>query len=401
MKFAAFVAGVACAAAALDPASLAPNRWHKAPLHWKLPPEEPGGAFQSRGWGSLQYNSVGESLVFYEGFGPSSRGNYCIYGNALYEYSVARDTAALRSLGNWFCEVGHLPSPLPANAEAPTPMDRHTYAQFAYAPSTHSLYLAHGASGSGNHPHDLWAYAFAEGKWKRLGAAPGGTEGWECDCDGHLLHHPPTDELIYIRGRSEAHAYSLETGLWRRLATQGATAGPIGAKGAYDSKRDRFVFFGNVWTSDDRGTTDFLFFEPATGNWTEVPVFGTWPPARSYATMLYLPARDLYLLQGGLKQGNTWIYDPSGETWSRPPLADSVPGGGFSAYAAYDAGNDLVAAYEGGSMYLLRYLPAAAGVREGREKPRLRVTFARGLPAGLEYRADGRKTRQSPKREAP
>jgi hypothetical protein len=121
--------GCASLAAALDPASLAPNRWHKAPLHWRLPASEPGGAFQPRGWGSLQYNAGSGTLVFYEGFGPSSRGNYCIYGNALYEYSIATDTASLRALGNWFCEVGHLPTPLPANAGSPTPMDRHTYSQ--------------------------------------------------------------------------------------------------------------------------------------------------------------------------------------------------------------------------------------------------------------------------------
>lgn len=382
--------GLASLGFALDPASLAPNRWHKAPLHWRLPASEPGGAFQARGWGSLQYNAVGKSLVFYEGFGPSSRGDYCIYGNALYEYSPASDTVALRSLGNWFCEVGHLPSPLAADNAVPTPMDRHTYSQFAYASSTHSLYLAHGASGSGNHPHDLWAYAFADAKWTRLGAAPGGTEGWECDCDGHLLHHPPTDELIYIRSRSEVHAYSLRTGTWRRMTIRGAASGVIGAKGAYDSKRDRFVFFGNVWTADDRGTADFLLFEPATGTWTAVPAAGTWPPARSYATMLYLPGPDLYLLQGGWRQGNTWVFDPAAETWSRPALADSVPGGGKSAYAAYDAGNGLVAAFEAGAMYLLRYLPAGTGIRRGRAAPRLRVVFARGLPAGLRYRADGR-----------
>lgn len=95
--------------------------------------------------------------------------------------------------------------------------------------------------------------------------------------------------------------------------------------------------------------------------------------------------------RGGWKQGNTWVYDPAAGTWSRPALVDSVPGGGKSAYAAYDAGNDLVAAFEGGSMYLLRYLSSATGVRRDPARPRLRVIFAHGVPSGLGYRADGRK----------
>src|SRR5687767_10577569 len=84
--------GMGRPASALDFQAMQQNSWYSVTPKWKYLPSVKKGAYQSRNWGTLRYNSQRGSMVFYEGFGPSDRGDFCIYGNSLYEYQPRTDS---------------------------------------------------------------------------------------------------------------------------------------------------------------------------------------------------------------------------------------------------------------------------------------------------------------------
>lgn len=385
-------------APAMDLSDMAVNNWVELKPRWKFPVSAAGGAFQERGWGTMRFRTAGKSVIFYEGYGPSDHGQYCIYGNSLYEYHPPTDTVELVSLSNYYCNTGNPPSPLPLNATVPTPMDRHTYSQFAYSPSDDRLYLAHGASGSGMHPHDLWAWSFQDRKWENRGAAPWATQGWDLVGEGNLILNSNTNELYMFRNRQAIQIYNVASKTWKAVAPKGATSGVVGAHGAYDTKRNRFVFYGNIWTSDDRGTTTFVFFDVATSTWSEPAVAAAWPPPISYASVEYNPKWDVYMLHGGWQQQGTWIFNPGSGQWSQLKTVNTTPANGKQMNVVYDPVHDVLINSVKGTMYLLRYVgtgttavmaPEAGGngtrAIAGRDAVEFRIGSG-GLKAGARIR---------------
>lgn len=349
-------------ATARNMADLPPNNWVEVKPRWKFPTEASGGAFQERGWGTFRFRSAANSVVFYEGYGPSDRGQYCIYANSLYEYNPPADSVTMLALSNYYCNVGTLPQPLPQNQVNPTPMDRHTYSQLAYSPADDQLYLSHGASGSGNHPHDLWAYSFKDRKWQNMGASPGAVQAWELVGEGNLILNSKTNELYLFRNRKAIYVYNVASKTWKTLAPKGTTAGVVGAHGAYDSKRDRFVFYGNIWTENDVGSTMFTFFDVASNTWTDQTPAGTWPPALSYSSVEYNSKWDLYMMHGGYLQKDTWIYNPGTKAWFNLKTPNSTQPNGKQMNLVYDPVHDVLINSVKGVMYLLRYVPSDAGI---------------------------------------
>lgn len=347
---------VATAVGALDLPNLEPNRWHKVQPKWHYLPGIGHGAYQGRGWGTLRAVSSRGTVVFYEGFGPGRRGSACIYANALYEFDPATEKAHMLSIGNWFCQSGSETVPLPENDAAPTPKDRHTYAQFAYAPSTDKVYLAAGASSSGGHPQDFWSFSFSSRQWENLGGIPLRVPGWGCICERNLIYSSGDNRLYFFVGANPVHVFDLADKAWKPLATKGAPK-VIGSHGAYDARRNRFVFYGNNWTSDDRGSDAMVIFDVATATWSNVPVSAPWPPQKSYAALEYNEKHDAYMLHGGRGHHDTWAYLPAQQRWMRIDSPTPTAPNGVSTYLAYDGRNDVLINFVGQSMWIMRWVP--------------------------------------------
>lgn len=354
------------------------------------------GRYQDRGWCTLRYQSRNKSLIFYEGY---TRTRDCIYANSLYESDPLKDSVHMRTISNWLCEEHKVGPALPANATAPTPMDRHTYAQFAYVPSNNKLYMAHGAMGNNNHQHDLWAYSFDTGKWENLGLSPGGTQAWECTCALNLIHTPFTEELYFFGSQKAVYAYKIASGTWRTLAPRNATTKDIGGHGLYDPKRNQFAFYGNNWTANDAGATTFLFYDPVSNAWIENAPTATWPPAKSYASLEYNSKHDIYMLHGGWQQSDTWIWYPSQRIW-REVLVPAKPVAitNRGTYTAYHPDLDALVTYSQGTMWYLKIVPnhGVNPIRKderGGAAPGPRLLMGRNLDVILEGQESGIRVR--------
>lgn len=348
-------------------ASLVDNEWVELPSR-VLPAAGITGAYQSRGWCTLRFVPGRDTLVFYEGFREASRGNYCIYANALYEVDPRAGDIRQRSLSNWFCDDSGGYRRLPNLPD--TPVDRHTYAQFAYAPTTGSLYMIGGAAARfpmADHPFDFWRFPLDGGAWQKMPESYPGAEQDRAASAGaytaNLLFHPPSNSLVYFKSARVIHRFALASGAWTTLRDPPghATVGDVGAHGLWDAKRDRFAFYGNNWHPQDQGSNELVFFDVAGGRWEErtVPPPPAGPPPKSYASLEYDSRHDVYLLHAGWRQNDTWVFDPTAESWRRIVTRSAPPPGGTGTYVAYAAAHDaLVRVDEGGPrLFAFRYRP--------------------------------------------
>jgi hypothetical protein len=326
------------------------------------------GSYQTRGWCTLRFVPGRDTLFFYEGFQEDSRGNYCIYANSLYEVDPTDGDVQHRTLSNWFCDDSggyHRLDGLPD-----TPVDRHTYAQFAYAPTTDRLYMLGGAAGRfavADWPYDFWSYSFDEGAWELLPESYPGAESDRAAQRGaytaNLIFHPPSNSLLYFQAPSAVHRFSLDSGAWSTFddVTGADAVTDIGAHGLYDPVRDRFAFYGNNWHPSDEGTTELTFFDAEGRTWSRgtVPSAPNGPPAKSYASLEYDDAHDVYLLHGGWKQNDTWAYRPADDSWLQIATSTAPPPAGTGTYVAYDSTHGALIRLDESepALYALRYVP--------------------------------------------
>jgi hypothetical protein len=338
------------------------------------------GAYQSRDWCTLRYNPDNQSLYFYEGF---SSGDYCIYANALYEFfpDSANNRVDLVNVSSWTCSGGGTGPFFADQSGGRDPRPRHTYSQFAYAPSSRSVYMINGSMGVSHDGHfsDFWKYSVAASSWSLLGFTPftdnappmeapaeytGAPEappmwlrGKENIYDQNLFYHAPTNEIYFFytmqlyykpnvgRTKSPAiYAYSLTNRSWRTVFEAVADTAPnpipplLGAHGAYDGTRNQFVFYSS---SGDRLLHSF---NPSNGAWSLLAnTAGSSPAPRGFGSLEYIASRDLFVYAG--ESRDVWVYDPVGQSWrdiTPTPLPASWPPATGSYYWSYDPAHDVL-----------------------------------------------------------
>jgi hypothetical protein len=325
-----------------------------------------GGAYQSRGWGTLRYNTVDKTVVFYEGYGPSDHGNYCIYTNALYVYDPLADRVTMPSLSDYYCAVGEPLVPMPGVTPA-TPMPRHTYSQFAYVPPFDSqnprgfVFMAYGASGSCRHPYDMWKYSLSSGQWTQIANIPVQPPYPSCPpgiLDENMIYNS-LDRKLYLF-TDKVNTYDVAADASASVVVTGSPGSRLG-HGCFDPKRNRFAFFGEDSTANGSAPSQKItLFEvyPSSGEWRSVPVSGEWPPARNMANMEYNAVWDVYMLHGGQGLNDTWIYYPDDRIWKNvTPSSGLPPVGGYENNVTYDGAHDVLVRFDGskGDMWLFRY----------------------------------------------
>ena len=126
----------------------------------------------------------------------------------------------------------------------------------------------------------------------------------------------------------------------------------IGPAMVYDSVNERVLLFGG--TIYDNGYSfynDLWSFKD--GVWTEIDVPGTKPSGRFNIPMVYLPDTQQIFIYGGFSDqdriGDTWIYDITGNQWTRLST-DTHPPRRSDAAIAYDAEHNVVVMFGGYSL---------------------------------------------------
>ena len=139
-----------------------------------------------------------------------------------------------------------------------------------------------------------------------------------------------THEQAVLFGGSmgdETWLFEPETASWTLAEPPLSPLGRQGASCVHDSDRERVVLFGGTPHDDSLWEWD-----GATQTWTEVPRAGDWPPAAEGYGMAYDSDRARVVtvggrLDGGVKLGEHWEYDPAAQTWTQvtgtlPPPRD-------------------------------------------------------------------------------
>lgn len=353
--------------------NLTPNKWQAFDPPWQF--LSSGGAFQARNWCTLVPTGEGR-VLFFEGFYRSDIGS-SIYANALYQYDIDLNTIMMLGLSNWYvvyhADGSYNTVPTVQNQITPTPMDRHTYNQICYVPSHKSLYIIAGANQSGpdGHPRDFWRYALDEKRWIKIHDNPlPEIPDWQCPCEKNLLYFPEQDQLIFFYSTSKVFVFDLKTEKWTAKTVSG-DGGTIGAKGVYDPRRKRFLFYGSAWVAQNSDqTNDFLAYYPLMNKWERISTPALTPGARSYASLAYVPKYDVVVLHGGGGENDTWIYQPARNSWQSLDNGAGLPVEAFnSLYFTYDLSKDVLVLFIEGDIWLMRYVGTVADIENRTEIP--------------------------------
>jgi hypothetical protein len=138
---------------------------------------------------------------------------------------------------------------------------------------------------------------------------------------------------------------------WSALAASGPPPSPrAAAAGTYDPLRDRMVLFGGSSSTPDDAVWS-LALSPAP-HWSELPVSGTAPSARSRHSLVYDSTRDRLLLFGGMSASNQALNDlwslalqSAPAVWAPLAPAGVAPGPFSSHTALYDGKRDRMVVF--------------------------------------------------------
>ena len=177
-------------------------------------------------------------------------------------------------------------------------------------------------------PGDIWAYDFNSNTWQEMRPAtsPPGRDLFA------MAYDSESDRIILFGGYGTGElddtlAYDYNTNAWTEMTPPEGPEPRDNHSMAYVPRTDRIILYGG---GDNVGHDDTWAYDYNTNTWTEMaPEFS--PGLRSWHSMAYDAATQKVVFFGGaprrdpLFHDDTWLYDPSANTWS--PLGGVVVGG--------------------------------------------------------------------------
>lgn len=177
-------------------------------------------------------------------------------------------------------------------------------------------------------PGDTWAYDFNTNSWQEMRpvSSPPGRDLFA------MVYDSESDRIILFGGYSNGElgdtwAYDYNTNTWTEMTPPESPDPRNNHAMAYVPTTDRIILYGG---GDNVGHDDTWAYDYNTNTWTEMaPEFS--PGLRSWHSMAYDAATDKLVFFGGAPRrdphfhNDTWLYDPSANTWS--PLGGVVVGG--------------------------------------------------------------------------
>lgn len=321
----------------------------------------------ARSYGTAVLRTTDGTVVYYEGVSNADR-RQDYYADALASWDMDQNHVTIDKVSHWGGSLYSHGILLDAFHDDPTPSPRHTYETFTYLSGYDQIVLTHGANwklGGDSAPQEskdalaldnnsTWFYDYSSNSWERRSGNP--RLAWNGDIspyEGHLVHWPSVDRLLYLdKDGRKAAEYNIATNEWTRATPtnrppdiEGAGASLYGAMSTWDSRRSRWVFRNNV--------SQVFYYDPATHTFVDLPN----PSGLTGGIdITYLPDHDLYLVAGETGS-ETKIFDPSTDQWqsiNAGPIR--FHSGTNDEYLVYDPNTGLagIVAQEG-AHYVMRF----------------------------------------------
>ena len=212
-------------------------------------------------------------------------------------------------------------------------------------PRTGATILFAGKGANSTYFNDVWLYESRTGTWTM--PTPKGTQ--PLGRFGHaMVYASSANEVLAFGGvttselTNELWAYRQTDNSWRLLSAVGSVPAPrLYPAMGYDPVSGNAVVFGG-WT----GTSAFgdtWVYAPTGNTWTEINPANS-PPARWGASLVYDPVLKKLILFGGLfgsydgssRLSDTWAFDPATSTWTNLAPGPDVPGARGYSTMVYD-----------------------------------------------------------------
>lgn len=233
----------------------------------------------------------------------------------------------------------------------------HTVGGFSYDPNRKIFEYYCCASGSNQpeNPYLTWWYdpIGQTGRNKQTSPKPGMVQyessTFDTFNDVYVMHGGLSWEGTWT--------YSPSTNLFQQQKPLGTPPDPsvLQPAMAYDSDHHLSYLFGGQIGS--AYSNDIYAYDAAANTWTKLNPAGSRPPARWRAALAYDSTNHVFMLYGGVNgatlYNDTWIYDPTANTWTQLTPAQNPPTPTSAVFErlAYDPDDNvflLVAPGQGG-----------------------------------------------------
>jgi N-acetylneuraminic acid mutarotase len=237
--------------------------------------------------------------------------------------SFLNDTWAYDPAANTWTE-------LQPSSDLPTARNGHS---MVYDPTGGKMILFAGQDGELNALDDTWTYDPAGNTWTTsLAATTATVAGLPVIYLAGPAYDPANGRVTFFGGwngvaiNGNTCAYNLATNTWTTLNPGGSKpTRRCGQVMEYDPASGRVIMWGGY-----EPTIDTWAYDPAANAWTNLHPAGDAPSARNGARMVYDPSSGRMILFGGRVGeteclGDTWAYDPEGNTWMELHPTGSLP----------------------------------------------------------------------------
>lgn len=184
--------------------------------------------------------------------------------------------------------------------------------------------------------------------WRELpGIAPG-------ICDHDAFYDPFRDRMVVVEPLQTLVCDMNDPNSWTVLSG-GPPGHPMLAHCAYDPVRNRVILFGGyiLMNGHEVQTNNVFALSLTSLNWSRLTPFGTPPPARRGASMVYDPVRDRMVVFGGGIPGedfnDAWALSltPGDVRWAPLSPRGTLPPGRGMHSATYDPLHDRMVMFGG------------------------------------------------------
>ena len=173
-----------------------------------------------------------------------------------------------------------------------------------------------------------------------------------------MVYDPSTGRVIMFGGAAsdgsclgDTWAYDPVANTWTDLSPSGTVPSPrSGESMVYDSSTGEVIMFGGA-ASNGFGLNDTWVYDPTTNSWADLQPFGAVPSARESQSMVYDAATNRVIMFGGTRGGavlsDTWAYDFEANTWTDLSPSGALPGARLCQSLVYDSFNGKVIMFGG------------------------------------------------------
>lgn len=223
-----------------------------------------------------------------------------------------------------------------------TPASRDSQSM-VYDSASGKVILFGGWGGDETYFDDTWAYDPATNVWTDLSPA----DPVPSKRAFHQMVYDPDSGRVFLFGGArdeeeflgDTWVYDPAPNLWTELSPAGDVPSARADHAiVYDAAGRRLIMFGG-W-SGDTAFNDTWAYDPAGNNWTELHPSGDLPLARDSHAMVYNSDTGMVILFGGFTEevmGDTWLYDPTANTWTELDPGGDAPAARDRHRMVYDA----------------------------------------------------------------